>query len=194
MWLQITVNQLGLYQAHNLECALAIAAEVAGMEIVPLPLQITAELNADYRGRFEPHRVGEGLVILDASHNEEGMRALADTLREYLPDAKPLLVFGCQEGKDVPRLLAPLQELVSGVVPIELPILHPMPEAEVAQGAQAAGLVVLHISTPFAEKMAQVRAEAENGGIVLVAGSIYYLGTVAEALGLGEMGLAGLNQ
>jgi dihydrofolate synthase/folylpolyglutamate synthase len=38
MWLQITTNQLGLYQAHNLECALAIAAELAGMEIVPLPL------------------------------------------------------------------------------------------------------------------------------------------------------------
>ncbi len=32
MWLQITVNQIGLYQAHNLECALAIAAELAGRE------------------------------------------------------------------------------------------------------------------------------------------------------------------
>jgi dihydrofolate synthase/folylpolyglutamate synthase len=194
MWLQITTNQLGLYQAHNLECALAIAAELAGREIVPLPLQIPSELNADYRGRFEPHRVGEGLVILDASHNEEGMRVLAQTLREYLPDARPLLVFGCQEGKDVPRLLAPLQGIISGVVPIDLPILHPMREADVAQGAQAAGFNVLHASVPFADKMAQVREEAESRGIVLVAGSIYYLGTVAEALGLGEMGLAGLNQ
>jgi dihydrofolate synthase / folylpolyglutamate synthase len=194
MWLQITVNQLGPYQAHNLECAIAIAAELAGREYVPLPLQIPSSFNADYRGRFEPHRVGTGIIILDASHNEEGMRALARTLREYLPDAKPLLVFGCQEGKDVPRLLSPLQGLVSGVVPIELPILHPMPEADVVQGAQAAGFAVLHAGAPFAEKMAQVRAEAENGSRVLVSGSIYYLGTIAQALGLGETSIAGLNQ
>jgi dihydrofolate synthase/folylpolyglutamate synthase len=143
---------------------------------------------------FEPHRVGKGLVILDASHNEEGMLALSATLREYMPDAKPLLVFGCQEGKDVPRLLAPLSGLVAGVVPVELPILHPMPEADVAQGAQAAGFNVLHQCLPFAEKMAQVRAEAEHGGVVLVSGSIYYLGTIAQALGLGDTGIAGLNQ
>ena len=122
------------------------------------------------------------------------MCALAETLREYLPEAKPLLIFGCQEGKDVPRLLAPLHGLVSGVVPIELPILHPMPEADVAQGAQAGGFTALYVGVPFAEKMAQVRAEAENGGTVLVAGSIYYLGTAAQALGLGETSIAGLNQ
>lgn len=194
MWLQITVNQLGLYQAHNIECALAIAAELAGREYVPLPLQIPSSLNADYRGRFEPHCVGEGIVILDASHNEEGMRALSETLREYLPKAKPMLVFGCQEGKDVPRLLAPLKGIVAGVVPIELPILHPMPEAEVAQGAQAAGFAVLFTPMSFAEKMLLVRGLAEHGGIVLVSGSIYYLGTIAQALGLGETGIAGLNQ
>ncbi len=191
---EIVTNQLGLYQAHNLGCALAIAAELAGLGIIPAPLAVPPALNAVYRGRFEPHRVGNGLVILDSSHNEEGMRSLAETLREYLPDAKPLLVFGCQEGKDVPRLLAPLQALVLGVVPVELPILHPMPEADVAQGAQATGFAVLHTGVPFAEKMSRVRADAESGGTVLVAGSIYYLGTIAKALGLGETGLPGLNQ
>ena len=191
---RLFINQLGLYQRHNFVTALRLSAELKKRGYLPRRFYIPSSLTINYPGRFEVHRVGQGHIVLDAAHNPEGMRALAETLREYFLDVRPTLAFGCQEGKDIVRLLTPLKGLISQVVAIELPILHPMPLADVKAGVQQAGFRLRLPDAPFADQMSALLEEVEGGSCVLVAGSIYYLGTVAEALGIGVAPQPELNQ
>ncbi len=191
---QVRVNQLGLYQLHNLEVSLALASQLAKLGHLKPPLSVPSKVSAEMPARFEVHHIGAGWVVLDAAHNSEGMRMLAEALQEYFPGVSPTLVFGCQQGKDVPRMLAPLKGLVKRVVAIELPILHPLPLSEVQEGVRKVGLE-LHLSgQAFSHQMSRLLDEVESGGTVVVAGSIYYLGSAAETLGLGSASHPGLNQ
>ena len=191
---RLYINQLGLYQQHNFITALRICAALKMLGLLPRRFYIPSSLTVNYPGRFEVHRVGQGHIVLDAAHNPESMSALAVSLREYLADVKPTLAFGCQEGKDVVRLLTPLKGLINSVVPIELPVLHPMPLADVRRGAQQAGFKLLLEDLAFAGQMEVLLEEVKGGGCLVVAGSIYYLGTVAEALGVGAAPHPELNQ
>ena len=191
---QVSVNQLGLYQSHNLEVSLSLASRLAELGHIEPPLAVPSTINTTMPARFEVNRTGAGWIVLDAAHNVEGMRMLAEALQEYFPGASPTLVFGCQQGKDVPRMLAPLKGRVKRVVAIELPILHPMPLGEVQDGVREAGLELRLSGQAFSHQMSRLLGEVKSGGIVVVAGSIYYLGSVAEALGLGSASHPGLNQ
>ncbi len=191
---RLRINQLGLYQQHNLEVALAIASELLKLGHLPERFRVPANLSVFYPARFEVHRVGRGCVVLDAAHNEEGMRALAEALREYLPGVQPTLVFGCQQGKDVARMLSPLKGLVARIVPVELQVLKPLPQDEVAAGIRRAGFALHLADKTFPEQTSSILIEVEEGSTVVVAGSIYYLGTIAQALGIGVARKPGLNQ
>jgi len=191
---QVRVNQLGLYQSHNLEVSLTLGSQLAELGHVKPPLAVLSAINTAMPARFEVHHVGKGWIVLDAAHNVEGMRVLAEALREYFPGVSPTLVFGCQQGKDVPWMLAPLKGLVRRVVAIELPILHPMPLSEVEDGVRQVGLELYLSGQPYSHQMNRMLDEVESGGTVVVAGSIYYLGSTAEALGRGSASHPGLNQ
>jgi dihydrofolate synthase/folylpolyglutamate synthase len=79
-----------------------------------------------------PHAIGSGLrtvrwpgrfeilsrqpfLVLDGAHNVESARRLMETVREYLPGRRVILVFGVSSDKDVPGML---RELVSSGVEI----------------------------------------------------------------------------
>ena len=60
-------------------------------------------------GRFEVFAT-DPLTIVDGSHNPQGIAALAETLRDVLPDAKPIFMLGILADKDyrqMVRTLAP---------------------------------------------------------------------------------------
>jgi len=191
---QVRVNQLGLYQSHNLEVSLTLASQLAELGCVAPPLAVHPAVSTIMPARFEVHHIGEGWIVLDAAHNVEGMRVLAEALREYFLGVQHTLVFGCQRGKDVPRMLAPLKAMIKRVVAIELPILHPMPLREVEDGVRKAGFELYLSGKPYSHQMNRMLDDVESGGNAVVAGSIYYLGSTAEALGLGYASHPGLNQ
>ena len=94
----------------------------------------------------------------------------------------------------MPRMLAPLKDLAERVVAIELPILHPMPLNEVEDSVKEAGLTLYLSGESYPNQMKRMLNEVESGGTAVVAGSIYYLGSVAGILGLGTASNPGLNQ
>ena len=191
---QVRIDQLGLYQSHNLEVSLTIASQLTNLGYVAPSLAIHSAINTTMPARFEVHRVGEGWIVLDAAHNVESMHVLAEALREHFPGGSHTLIFGCQQGKDVPRMLAPLKDLAERVVAIELPILHPMPLNEVEDSVKEAGLTLYLSGESYPNQMKRMLNEVESGGTAVVAGSIYYLGSVAGILGLGTASNPGLNQ
>lgn len=63
-------------------------------------------------GRFQ-QIPGSPNSILDVAHNPDGVRALADQLRETPVDGKTIAVMGVLSDKDLPAMLPPLQGLVA---------------------------------------------------------------------------------
>ena len=180
---KITLNLLGTYQRWNLECAITICnslkMRLSCMESINVPENITV----NYRGRFEVHRLGRGMVILDSAHNEEGFRALNECLSAYFPeDARFIVVFGCQLSKNPRALLQRIRQWAREGVPIFLPILHPTPKEDIAKAMRDCFIEPILVDADFEEQMRAVRQMCVEGQNVLVCGSIYYLGEVMKAL------------
>ncbi|MDQ0208010.1 bifunctional folylpolyglutamate synthase/dihydrofolate synthase [Alkalicoccobacillus murimartini] len=64
----------------------------------------------NWPGRFE-QLMQQPLVIADGAHNEEGMQALAATLKSHYPNHKIRMLAGVTKEKDVAKLLAPFSKM-----------------------------------------------------------------------------------
>lgn len=104
----------GRHQAANAAVAAAAAEELFGRA---LPEEAVREGLAALRVPARTEVVSRSpLVVIDGSHNPEGCRALARTLREELPPADWTLVFGAFRDKDIPAMLAPFEGLAAKLI------------------------------------------------------------------------------
>jgi len=185
----------GRHQARN--AALAVrAAELLGERGVPIddPDAIRRGLAAvRWPGRLQ-RVAGDPPVLLDAAHNVAGVRALAAALaaedRRATEEARPrVLLFAATGGRDGGRMIALLAPAVREVV-----VTHPgvpqgnAPEevaAEAERRLRASGSdVPLAVEPDPARALERARTRARVlGGEVLVAGSLYLVGTVLGVLG-----------
>ena len=168
---------LGRHQLGN--CALALAAVGVLRRDLGLPISddaIVGGLQAvRWPGRLEVIS-NDPPVILDGAHNPEAAAALADTVAE-LAKKKPVgIVVGCLSDKDAAQIVRPFSSArVSWAV--EPGNERAMPAAALAEILRRAGLAPKIASLKVA--LAQSRAWAkEQGGIVVVFGSLYLCGEV----------------
>jgi dihydrofolate synthase / folylpolyglutamate synthase len=95
-----------------------------------------------YRGRMEQATLAGAPVLLDAAHNLDGLRWLAQVLKASRPGARYSVVFGCQASHDPAEMLSELREVIAVLVPLEIPVLHPCPRARIEEAAASLGLRV----------------------------------------------------
>jgi dihydrofolate synthase/folylpolyglutamate synthase len=122
-------------------------------------------------------------VLIDAAHNPDGALALADYLRECVPE-KPALVISVMRDKDVDQILAALLPVTSTVIATRAPSPRAFPEGELARH-----IVDLQTElgcdvgvTAIADPEAAVAAALDRSPTVCVAGSIFLAGAVRDAL------------
>jgi folylpolyglutamate synthase/dihydropteroate synthase len=138
-----------------------------------------------YLGRFQVEWIGKGLIILDAAHNIEGFSVLRETLDSFFPpDEKFTVLFGCQEKKDANGMLQKIQSRIEQLIPIELPVLRPMPKTRLKDYAEELNLTLAFPDNSFEEQMKAVKKILADGAKVLVCGSAYYLGRIMEEMGI----------
>ena len=117
-------------------------------------------------------------MILDGSHNAQGVRGLADTLRDEFPPMPWRLVLGIKGERSVAEVVEPLSGLVGEVftVAVDDPTSH-QPDAVAAEAAR-----VLDVPANAYESVSQAveaaKASAGVDGGVVVAGSLYLVGEV----------------
>ena len=178
---EVRLPLLGRHQTANLAVAVAAVEGFFGRALDPLAV---AEAAAAARspGRMEVVRRSP-LVLLDGAHNPEGSAALADALAEEFPTTRWAVVFGAMRDKDVPamlRSLAPAAASFHGTRAAESARARPAAEVAALAAAEMAVPVAVHDSVAAA-----VAAALEEGGPVLVTGSLYVVGEARGALGLG---------
>ena len=170
------------YLRRNLGVALAAAAVIAG-PVEPDELR-RALGSLELAGRFELV-AGEPPMVLDAAHNPDGARALAEALAERV-EGRP--VVGCLAilaDKDAPGIVGALAPALAAVVCTEIPASRlegsgrpgtsAVPAAELVRLCEAASVPATAHTDP-AGAVALARAMArERGGVALIAGSHYLL-------------------
>jgi dihydrofolate synthase/folylpolyglutamate synthase len=159
----------GKHQHDN--AALAFAALLAlreqGFRIPGRALR-HALSKADWPARLE--RVpGRPALLLDAAHNVDGCRALAEFLASGTPRAERprVLIFGAMLDKDYPQMLALLAPQIDQVIYLQPRIERAAPAAELQR------VLPGFAARDAADALRRARRAAGSGGLVVVAGSIF---------------------
>ena len=177
------VGLRGRHQAANVAIADATldALEAAGIATVPDVARRTGYATAAWPGRLELLRIGEREVLLDGAHNPAGAAALAaalDDLRPFLESGPPTLVTASMADKDVDGVIDALVRAAAlvdaTVVCTSLDAPRAMPAAELAAHwwARHGGLTVVQT-----DPIAAIETALRRTGPVIVAGSLYLVGT-----------------
>lgn len=174
----INLPFLGKHQAYNASVVVEtmLALERFGFTISDEDIIMGIE-KATFPARIEI--ISENpLVILDGSHNEDSVQALAETLQ--LAGVKNLsLVFGGLKDKDVDEILCLLTPYVSQLYAVTLDSPRAMPAREIMERAGR------YISKAFVkESIGEAIQEAKkqkNSGI-LICGSLYLASQAREIL------------
>jgi len=137
-----------------------------------------------FPGRFEILRRRPD-VIIDGAHTPEGMRLLKSTFRGLYPGTKALLLLGMLLDKNYEALvdiIAPIAREVVCVPPQGTRALDP---AELSALVRKKGIPASSVSN-IAEGFEILVNKAKENDVILAAGSLYMIGPIRRACGIGE--------
>jgi dihydrofolate synthase/folylpolyglutamate synthase len=181
------------YLRRNFAVAEAAAEAMIGALDGARVAEVAAAL--DLPGRMEVH-AGDPPLVLDAAHNPDGARALAEALPEVAGDRPVVACLAVLDDKDAAGIVAALAPRLTAAFCTEIPterlerVGRPgacsIPAerlAEIASGEGVAETAAIREPVAAAERMLGVARERD--GIALASGSHYLLGYATEAT-LGE--------
>lgn len=179
---EVFLNLHGRHQGTNAVVALAAAEAFFGR-----PLE--AAVVEDALGRVtSPGRLEivaqDPLTVLDGAHNPAGAVAAAAALAEEFgqPAHRQVVVLGLLRGHDPEHMLTALEpSRITLVVACPAPSPRTLPAADVADAARRLGLRAVEEAS-VAEAVATARAQAGEGDMVLVTGSLYVVGAARAVL------------
>lgn len=180
---EVLVPLHGAHQGANAAVALAAAEAFFGDALVP---DVVEEGFAAVRvpGRLEV--LGRRpLLLVDGAHNAAGMTALGTALtEEFAVEGTAVAVLGMLTGRDPSAMLQPLAGAgVRDIVACEPESPRAMPVAAIAEAGRALGLAVYE-EPDVRDALRVARGMVDADGLVVVAGSLYVVGTArADALG-----------
>lgn len=170
----------GRHQADNLACAVRIVDRLAahGFEVSDAAVRKGVQ-RARWAGRLELIK-GPPDALVDAAHNPDAARVLAEhmaSLRERYP--KIVLLFGALTDKDIPAMMGCLAPHCDRRV-------FSMPDSK--RAASPSQLASEYGGRAVRDPIAALRAAQRSAGpdgLVVVAGSIYFMARVrAELVGV----------
>ena len=180
---ELTLKSPGAYQRQNFAVALACADTIVDELDPGRVTEVAAGL--ELRGRVEVAGTDPELV-LDAAHNPDGARALAEALAEVAPDRPVVACVAVLADKDAAGILTALAGALEGIVATEIPAAdlarvgrpgaRALPAAELAAVAREAGIGRVEALIAPGDGVERTLALArELGGVALVCGSHYLL-------------------
>ncbi len=166
----------GSFHASNVSLAVMVA-EVAGVAADTIYSGLERLLQTGYRGRLE--RIGiRPTVLLDVSHNADGMRQTVNTLLSFRDRyGQVYVIVGLASDKDARAIIAELIRLQCTFVPVAIPSERSMPAEELGVLCGYGGGVVTVFSTGH-EALASLRETACDDDLILVTGSFYLAGDI----------------
>lgn len=175
---RFTAPLTGAFHAEN--AALAImAARSEGIEWQHITEGLHAIRSTGYRGRLETIGV-KPLVLLDVSHNPDGMQKTVQTLAGMRGEYRNLSVLlGVAADKDATGIVGHLATVAGEVVAVELPSERSLPAEELGRLCSEAGIPQVTICRTPEEGIDLLLRKAGVDDMILLTGSFYLAGAVA---------------
>ena len=176
----VTLGLRGAHQAYNAVVAVRLI-EAASHHGVRMSREAIEQglANAQWPARLELIQLDDGhQILLDAAHNPEGARALAEYLRLWHPE-RPPLVIGVMRDKNVQEIIGTLLPHVSSVIATAAPTPRAIPAEDLARHLRAAGALDV-VAEPDAARA--IDLALRRAPLALVAGSIFLAGAVRDGL------------
>jgi dihydrofolate synthase/folylpolyglutamate synthase len=169
----------GMHQVPNAVVAVRLLEVLGDRTISVLPAAVrTALTDVEWKGRLQVVPLAGNRLLLDGAHNPAGAVVLADYLRAVHPGGVPL-VFGAMRDKDVAGMLARLLPTVARLVVTAPPTHRAAGPAAVAATARRLAAVPVDVVPNPLEAVRHARTLGET---VCVAGSLYLIGAVLDAI------------
>ena len=178
----VRIPLLGRHQIWNACAALAAIYSLVDLGIKISDHSIMAGLDQlVWAGRLEV--LGESPTIVgDGAHNPYSMKVLVDSVKEYLPQRKIILVFGFSSGHDLDGVIREAIALNPKQV-IACRAEHPrsISETEIAERFIDNGIMT-KTSENVRLAVSRALAQADGEDLVLVAGSLFVVAEAREYL------------
>jgi dihydrofolate synthase/folylpolyglutamate synthase len=178
----IRLPLLGDHQRLN--AALAVATvQALGQQMPITDESIRRGLETvQWAGRFHVvQSSADRTILLDGAHNPAGAETLKATLAQHFPGIRPALVLGLLRDKDclaICRVLAPVADRLF-LAPVDSErTASPQGLAELCRKENVSGKVIACPS------LAEAMQQTENCPLVVVTGSLHFIGQAMECLGL----------
>lgn len=183
-WTGLRIPLLGQFQPGNAALALAAASRFADKLSRHLTEEEARRGLAAVRWPARLERVSRRPELFyDVAHTPESARAIALSLAEISPLSDPeqsVVVFGCLQGKDVPRILDAFAPLARTLVVV--PVRSERGLSPAAVRASAVGRFPRIVVARSAEEGVRLaRAATGTDGLTLVAGSDYLIGELKRS-------------
>ncbi|MCM2675187.1 bifunctional folylpolyglutamate synthase/dihydrofolate synthase [Alkalicoccobacillus plakortidis] len=178
---QLKTSMKGEHQLANASLALMAMLylkEHAGYQITDAACKKGLALT-NWPGRFE-QLMEQPLVIADGAHNEEGMQALAATLKNHYPNHKIKMLAGMTKEKDVTKLLAPFSEMDIQIIWTSFDFFRAA-DAEELLNATPDGIQA-NAEKDWKNALELLMDQWKKDELILVTGSLYFISEVRGEL------------
>ena len=171
----------GQYQRINANLAINCARALRDLGIDISDAAIRAGLeNAVWPCRFEV--IGSGpLVVIDGSHNIDGVRALKDSLVSAWPDKKFKFIAGVLKDKSYEKMMDVIIPFADKFYAVKVDSPRALPAEDLADYINSKN----KSAVPFAsieEAVNTALSEASGEDVICIFGSLYYVGAARKIL------------
>ena len=178
----LTPGLRGKFQHANAATAVAAVVALEKYEIRVPPQAIFAGVaNAYVPGRLEVIRK-EPLVVIDAAHNEDAARALAQAVTQDFKYDRLILVIGMLSTHAPEGVVGALAPLASKVIVTQSTWHKALPATELAEVARRFSAEI-EVVDRVPDAYARALASAGKNDLILVTGSFYTIGELPVCIG-----------
>jgi dihydrofolate synthase / folylpolyglutamate synthase len=177
----VSVGLSGRYQRSNAALALC-ALEVARGEF-PVNLGSIREglATVSWPGRLET-ALRQPRVILDGAHNEEGVHALTEEMRDVLGGEKAKVIFAVMADKNWQPMLRELSGIAGELILTRVAMERSADPAQMAAAVRSMTTIPVTVADDARRAVLDTVAAAGRRDTILVTGSLYFLGEIRPAL------------
>lgn len=169
----MSIAMIGKHQIDNAACAVTAAIllkEKYDYSLTEEKMRIGLQ-KAMWKGRLEQISK-EPAVIVDGSHNEEGINTLIETLQNRYADKKVIFVTAVLADKDVASMIEKLEKVAHHIIFTQFTMDRAL---EASAFAKSCKNVPHSVFEDYKEALDESLRMADHDTIIVVTGSLYFL-------------------